>query len=161
MLKESLVELFIKDLNILVAEMNLYKDEKDLWIVEKGISNSGGNLCLHLLGNLNYFIGALLGNTGYTRHREDEFTLKNIPRTQLISSIDETIIVVKNTLTDMPSEDMDKDYPLEKQGKIIRTGGMLLHLLLHFNYHLGQINYHRRLIEKGTIPIPEKLERSY
>ena len=159
MLKETLTELFTRELNILIAEINLYKEEKDLWIIEDGITNSAGNLCLHLIGNLNHFIGALLGNTGYIRHREDEFNQKNIPRTELITGIEQTMVMVKNTLSDMSAEDLEMDFPIERQGKIIKNSYMLLHLLLHFNYHLGQINYHRRLVEKGTIPIPEKQER--
>lgn len=82
MLKTVLLEIFERDLNKLKDEINLYKDENSLWIVKCGISNSAGNLCLHLVGNLNHFIGAVLGNTGYVRNREKEFSAKNLPRTE-------------------------------------------------------------------------------
>ncbi|HKR06870.1 MAG TPA: DUF1572 family protein [Bacteroidia bacterium] len=146
MLKETLIEIFERDLLQLKKEIEGYSDENKLWIVKDGISNSAGNLCLHLTGNLNHFIGATLGNTGYIRNRDNEFSLKNIPRKDLLQDIDKTISVVKDTLNKMPPGDFEKTYPLEKHGKIVTTDFMLLHLVTHFNYHLGQINYHRRMI---------------
>jgi uncharacterized damage-inducible protein DinB len=146
LLKESLVEIFERDLKKLKDELSLYKDEKSLWIVKNEISNSAGNLCLHLMGNLNHFIGATLGNSGYVRNRENEFSAKNIPAKDLINDIDNTIRIVKQTLEQLSIEDFEKDFPVQKHDKIVKTDSMLLHLLTHFNYHLGQINYHRRLI---------------
>ncbi|HMN47497.1 MAG TPA: DUF1572 family protein [Ignavibacteriaceae bacterium] len=146
MLQESLLEIFERDLNKLKDEISLYRDENSLWIVKKEISNSAGNLCLHLIGNLNHFIGATLGNTGYVRNRDNEFVAKNILRKDLISEIEKTIEVVFNTLNKLSAEDFEKDFPVQKHDKIVKTDFMLLHLLTHFNYHLGQINYHRRLI---------------
>jgi uncharacterized damage-inducible protein DinB len=148
MLKNSIIEIFERDLARLKDEINLYPDESKLWITEKEIKNSAGNLVLHLLGNLNHFIGATLGNTGYVRQREKEFSDKNIPRQKMLVEIDKLIVVVKNTLEKMDGEDFDKDYPLEvfkKKGKM-KTEFFLVHLTGHLNYHLGQINYHRRLI---------------
>ena len=146
MLKESLLEIFERDLNKLKDEISLYKDENSLWIVKKEISNSAGNLCLHLMGNLNHFIGAVIGETGYVRDRENEFTAKNVSAKVLINYIENTIEIVKHTLENLSSEDLEKDFPQQKHGKIVKTDFMLLHLIAHFNYHLGQINYHRRLI---------------
>ncbi len=147
MLKETLIEFFERDLKKLETEISLYRDEDNLWIIKEGISNSAGNLCLHLLGNLNHFIGEALGNTGYVRHRDDEFSLKNIPRQDLLMNISNCILIVKNTLNKLTAEDLEKDFPLEKHNKIVSNTNMLVHLLAHLSYHLGQINYHRRLIE--------------
>ncbi len=147
MVKITLTELFERDLQKLKTEINLYKDEEKLWVTEKGISNSAGNLCLHLLGNLNHFIGATLGNTGYVRYREDEFSLKNIPRQDLLTNIDNCILIVDKTLQKLTDADLEKDFPLEKHGTIVSTTHMLLHLYGHLSYHLGQINYHRRLLD--------------
>ena len=146
MLKETLLEIFERDLNKLKDEISQYKDENSLWIIKKEISNSAGNLCLHLIGNLNHFIGTALGNSGYVRDRDNEFSAKNIPRAELVSEIEKTIETVTKTLKKLSAEDFEKDFPLEKHGKIVKTDFMLLHLITHFNYHLGQINYHRRLI---------------
>lgn len=147
MLKETLSQIFERDLNRLLTEINLYKDEDKLWVVKEGTSNSAGNLCLHLLGNLNHFIGATLGHTGYVRYRDDEFSLKHIPRQDLSINIGNCILIVKNTLKDLPEEDLEKDFPLEVFGKKDSTEFILVHLATHLTYHLGQINYHRRLLD--------------
>ena len=143
---EILPGLFERELNKLKEEISLYRDEEHLWLLKGQISNSAGNLCLHLIGNLNHFIGAVLGNTGYVRKRDDEFALKNIPRKVLINSINETIGIIKMTFSELTDDDLKKLFPLEKHGEKVTTGYMLLHLLTHLNYHLGQVNYHRRLI---------------
>ena len=93
MLRETLIEIFERDLLQLKKEIESYSDESKLWIITEGISNSAGNLCLHLTGNLNHFIGATLGNTGYVRNRDNEFLLKDIPRKELIGNIEKTIAV--------------------------------------------------------------------
>ncbi len=146
MLKESILEIVNRDLNKLKDEISLYNDESSLWLIKNEINNSAGNLCLHLIGNLNHFIGALLGKTGYIRNRENEFSAKNILRENLFKEIDKTIAVVSLTLQNFSNEDFEKDFPTDKHGKIVKTDFMLLNLITHFNYHLGQINYHRRLI---------------
>jgi len=147
MSKIILNELFERDLKKLQTEISLYKDEDNLWLVKEGISNSAGNLCLHLLGNLNHFIGTSLGNTGYVRYRDDEFSLKNIPRQDLLMNIDNCILIVHGSLQKLTDADLEKDFPLEFNGKIISTQHMLIHLHGHLTYHLGQINYHRRLLD--------------
>lgn len=147
MIISTLIELFERDLQRLKTEIELYKDEGNLWIVQAGISNTAGNLCLHLLGNLNHFIGATLGYTGYVRHRDDEFSLKNVPRQDLITNIDNCSLIVRETLQKITDAGLEKDFPLEKHGSIVSTGHMLIHLYGHLSYHLGQINYHRRLLD--------------
>ncbi|MEI7734314.1 MAG: DUF1572 family protein [Ferruginibacter sp.] len=147
MLKEALIEIFERDLNRLSNEINLYKDENNLWVTKAGISNSAGNLSLHLLGNLNYYIGAGLGHTGYVRYRDDEFALKNIPRADLTTNIQNCILIVKNSLANLPAAYLEKDFPIDVFGKPVSTIFMLVHLTTHLTYHLGQINYHRRLID--------------
>jgi uncharacterized damage-inducible protein DinB len=146
MLKEILLEFFERELHNVKEEINEYPEEATIWEIRSGIHNSAGNLCLHLVGNLHHFVGAVLGNTGYIRQRDAEFILQNVSREVLFRSLDETIIMIKSTLQDFTDADFDKIYPLEKHGRTVTTRYMLLHLLTHLNYHLGQINYHRRLI---------------
>ena len=147
MITDTLIELFERDLQRLTNEIDLYKAEENLWLVNEGISNSTGNLCLHLVGNLNHFIGATLGNTGYVRHREDEFSLKNVLRQDLVTNINNCLLIVKETLQKISDADLEKYFPLEKHGEIVSVRHMLIHLYGHLNYHLGQINYHRRLLD--------------
>lgn len=147
MLTEALISIFERDLQKLKTEINLYRDEDNLWLGKDGISNSAGNLCLHLLGNLNHFIGATLGHTGYVRHRDDEFTLKNIPRQDLVTNIENCILIIKESLKNLPEEDLQKDFPIQVFNRTDKTDFMLVHLATHLGYHLGQINYHRRLLD--------------
>lgn len=145
MLKKALVEIFERELDKLAKEIDSYADENKLWETSGEVSNSGGNLCLHLLGNLNHFIGAVLGDTGYTRNRESEFSSKNVTRENLIAEIEKTKDAVLQTLSALPEERFEQNFPVQKHDETVKTDFMLLHLLTHFNYHLGQINYHRRL----------------
>lgn len=143
----SVVTLFERDMDRLHAEINLYKDETLLWKTIGTTTNTAGNLCLHLVGNLNHFIGAVLGNSGYVREREAEFTLKNIPKRELLTSIFDVKKTMIHTLETLSPEDLKSDYPLQPFGYPISTEYFLLHLSGHLNYHLGQINYHRRTVE--------------
>ncbi|MFV8366442.1 DinB family protein [Flavobacterium sp. XS1P27] len=146
MLIESLKTLFNRDLNQLKTEIESYQNESDIWTIQKGIANSAGNLCLHLVGNLNTYIGAEFGKTGYVRNRPLEFSLKNIPRAELLSKIEETIVVVDNALNNISEVELKKEYPLLVFKDKNSTEFMLIHLTTHLTYHLGQINYHRRLL---------------
>jgi uncharacterized damage-inducible protein DinB len=147
MLVETLKLLFNRDLLRLKSEINLYKDESKIWIVEKNIANSAGNLCLHLLGNLNTYIGAELGKTNYIRNRELEFSLKNISKKELIDQIDRTIVVVEMSLNNITEEEIKSEYPILVFDKKTTLEYLLVHLTTHLTYHLGQINYHRRLLD--------------
>ena len=148
MLTKTLTKLFKRDLNKLIDEINLYKDESNIWNLESSISNSAGNLCLHLVGNLNHFIGATLGNTGYIRQRDLEFSLKNVPRTDMIKQVEDTIVVVEDTLSKLTEADLQEEYRRNPFEDYMTTAYFLSHLATHLAYHLGQINYHRRLLDK-------------
>ncbi|WP_343697232.1 DinB family protein [Flavobacterium sp.] len=147
MLVETLKVLFNRDLNKLIFEIESYEFEKQIWAIDKNISNSAGNLCLHLIGNLNTYIGAEIGKTGYIRNRPLEFSLKDIPRSELIEKIEDTISVVNNALDSLKEEDLNAIYPQIVFEKEMTTGFFLIHLSTHLAYHLGQINYHRRLLD--------------
>lgn len=139
--------LFERDLNKLKSEIAAYTNEQNLWRVENDITNCGGNLCLHLIGNLNAFIGAALGHTGYIRQRELEFSQKDVSKADLIFQIEETIKTVDQSLEKLSEEELIKEYPLVVFKKPMTTGYFLMHLTTHLTYHMGQINYHRRLLD--------------
>lgn len=147
MIIESLKSLYHRDLNKLKTEIEAYQHEENLWKIEKNISNSAGNLCLHLMGNINHFIGAHLGNTGYVRHRDLEFSQKDIPKAELIGKIEATTAMVDSVLSQLTESDLKKEYPLVVFEDKMTTGYFLIHLISHLDYHLGQINYHRRLLD--------------
>lgn len=143
----ELISFFERDINRLIAEIESYKNEANIWRTEKQISNSAGNLVLHLIGNLHAFIGKEIGKTNYIRNRELEFSQKNISRVQLIEALKETIKMISDSLLTQSEEDLKKDYPVLKFSEITSTAYLLVHLTTHLTYHLGQINYHRRLLE--------------
>ena len=146
-MKDVLIQLFERDLKKLISELEAYKDEKIIWEVSGIITNSAGTLALHLVGNLNHFIGAVMGNTGYIRNREEEFSLRNIPRAQLIVQVLETIEVINETMSGFGENNFSSNYPLEVFGKPMTYEYFMMHLQGHLNYHLGQVNYHRRLLD--------------
>ena len=145
---ESLSELFNRDLDRLLTEVKAYKKEENLWLVHGEIANTAGNLTLHLCGNLKHFIGAILGGSSYIRQRDDEFNLKDVKRSALISQIKETKKSVSEALAELSDPKLDEIYPVNVFGKEMTTVHFLVHLQGHLNYHLGQINYHRRLLDK-------------
>ncbi len=143
--REALLELFERDLKRLKTEVDAHHSETALWLVKGDIKNSAGNLCLHLVGNLKHFIGAILGNSAYVRNRDLEFNARNVPRAEIALMIDETTKVVTSTLPGLSDDELAAPYPIEVFGKEMTTAFFLIHLHSHLNYHLGQINYHRRL----------------
>lgn len=147
MITESLRSLFNRDLSKLKTEIEAYQKEENLWKIDKNIANSAGNLTLHLVGNINHFIGAQLGNTGYVRHRELEFSLNDVPRAELIEKLEATIVMIDSVLPQLSEEDLKKEYPLVVFERAMTTDYFLIHLVAHLDYHLGQINYHRRLLD--------------
>ncbi len=138
--------LFERDLNKLKSEIEQYPTDESLWIIKDGISNSGGNLCAHLCGNLRHFVGKNIGDDGYVRDREREFSVKGLSRQELIAEIDNTIDAVTRVLQNISESDLDASYPDRIPIPDTNTRHVLLHLYAHLSYHLGQINYHRRLL---------------
>ena len=149
MITTTLREIFERELNKLTEEIKSYPNEESIWTVREGIKNSGGNLCLHICGNLQHFIGNDMGNISYVRNRDKEFSDKNIPVADLLKEIETTKKAVIKTLEAIPDSDLDKEcvaFPAHLLGKEhITKFYFLAHLLSHLDYHIGQINYHRRL----------------
>lgn len=147
MLLSILKSLFLRDLAKLKTEIELYQDERNIWLIDKQISNTAGNLCLHLVGNLNAYIGAEFGKTGYIRNRPLEFSLRDIPRAELLKSIDDSILMISASLDKITEQQLTEEYTQEVAGGKVATGYFLTHLASHLAYHLGQVNYHRRLLD--------------
>lgn len=147
MLKNTLSTLFVRDLKKLYREIEMYQNEQNLWKIDKNITNSAGNLTLHLIGNLNTYIGNIIGNTTYVRNRANEFSLKNIPRKELLLKINETIEMVSLVIENLNESELNEEYPILVFEEKTSTQFLLIHLSTHLTYHLGQVNYHRRLLD--------------
>lgn len=146
MMIEHLSSLFDRDLQRLRTEIEAFATEADLWRVSGNVTNSAGNLCLHLCGNLEHFIGGVLGGSGYVRDRDNEFAASNIPRAELLNQVDRTREALAKAFASMSAEHLERTFPAKVFGDDMRTGYLLLHLEGHLNYHLGQLNYLRRML---------------
>lgn len=142
-MQHEFLHFFQLHLEQLKKEIEAYPDENSIWALADGIHNSAGTLCCHLCGNLNHFIGQGMGNTGYVRDRPLEFSIRDVPRADLIKQIEATAAMLKEVL---PGLDLTRVYLPEYWGETMTVSNSLLRLLGHLNYHLGQVNYHRRLL---------------
>jgi len=143
----NLAHLFRKDLNRLSDEISKYPDDEILGKTVKGITNSSANLTLHLIGNLNHFIGHQLGGSSYVRDREAEFGRKDITKEELLEKLADCQEVVADSLQKINDEQLNTMHdPGFITGETMTVRQFLMHLYGHLNYHLGQINYHRRIL---------------
>ncbi len=135
----------LRELRALDREIAAYPDDESLWTTPAGAPNSAGNLALHLAGNLRHFIGAALGETGYTRDRDSEFSSKGLSRDELRTIVSDAIRERGNAFDRITDEQVNAEYPIPIQERKLQASEFLVHLAVHLGYHLGQIDYHRRL----------------
>jgi len=142
-----MADFYEQDLRKLIEEINLFKNEDDLWRIQGSVTNSSGNLALHIIGGLSFLIGTTLANTGYVRDRDQEFTRKGVARKDLVAQLEAVIPIVRETVNGLSPEDLEAGYPrfFDKPGTT--KGYVLMRLLVHLGYHLGQVNYLRRVLE--------------
>lgn len=135
-----------RELRALRRELEAYEDERDLWATPPGITSSAGTLTLHLVGNLRHFLGTVLGSRGYVRNRAAEFAERDVPREELLEAVKRAAADVRSALAALGPEDLELEYPQPVGGVHVQTGDFLIHLAAHLAYHLGQIDYHRRMV---------------
>lgn len=150
---EILSALLARELRTLRREVEAYPDDQSLWTRSPGITNTGGALVHHVTGNLRHFIGALLGDTGYVRDRAGEFSRTDLGRSELMALVDATQAEVADTLAGLDPAKVESEYPVVVGGYLFGTGEFLMHLLSHLAYHLGQIDYHRRMVTSSSDPV--------
>jgi len=132
-----------RDLEQLIKEIEAYQNEDDLWIVINDLKNSTGSLALHLVGNLNHFVGHIMGGTDYLRDRAFEFSGIKVPRAELIKKIEATIKMINEIIPNLSDARLQKIFEFDFLGER-STKFYLFQFTTHLAYHLGQINYHRR-----------------
>lgn len=153
MIRESLRTIILRDLRSLQNEVAAYPDDTALWKVAPGISNSAGTLVLHLTGNLRHFTGAVLGNTGYVRDRQAEFSTRDLTRAELSEEIHAAMADLDATFDQLSDGHLEAAYPIPVGDRRVRTIEFMIHLAVHLTYHLGQIDYHRRLLTPGAAAV--------
>jgi len=146
MLTQILSTFFARDLRKLIDEINAFTNEADLWRTQGVVKNSAGNLALHIVGGSNYFFGTVLGGTGYIRDRDKEFAAKDIPKTELVAALEKTIPVVTGAIAGLSGQQLNSPFPIRFDGAENSTEYVIVQLLSHLNYHLGQVNYLRRTL---------------
>ena len=138
--------LLLRELRALRASVDAYPDDAAVWATAPGITNTGGTIVLHVCGNLQHFIGAVLGHSEYLRDRDAEFNRRDVARSELVAEIDAAMRAVDRTLSRGDDGMLEREYPQEVSGRVVSTGVFLAHLVSHTAYHLGQLDYHRRAV---------------
>jgi uncharacterized damage-inducible protein DinB len=146
MLVAAVAAILDRDLQALAREVAAYPDERALWQTPPGITNSGGTLAVHLAGNIRHYFGAKLGGTGYVRDRPAEFAARDLTRVTILAQIEEARAAVRAAAARTADERQEEDFPEVIAGVRVATGEFLIHLVSHFAYHLGQLDYHRRVV---------------
>jgi len=150
--------LLIRELEGFRRELKLFPDEESLWQVVPGITNSAANLALHVAGNLQHYVGAVLGETKYIRHRDVEFSRRSGTLDEILSELDRAENAVRTVLPEISEEMLELEYPEAVGPMKFRTGQLLLHLCVHAGFHLGQAGYLRRAMtgnatSSGPLPL--------
>jgi len=144
MLNTILANFYERDIRKMIEEINLFKNEENIWKTFGSVKNSSGNLALHIIGGMNFLFGTTLAQTGYVRNRDEEFNVKGVERKVIITQLEELIPLTKKIIHGL---NMEADYPLIFDGAKRTNNYVITQLLLHLNYHLGQVNYLRRILE--------------
>jgi uncharacterized damage-inducible protein DinB len=146
MLRSVVQAVLCRDLGAVRRSVEAYPDDASLWAERAGLPNAGGTLVLHIAGNLQHFLGAVLGGSGYRRDRAAEFSRRGVTRAALVAEIDAAQVAVERGIAALPEEALAAPYPEAIVGRTVATGDYLVHLAVHLAYHLGQLDYHRRLV---------------
>ena len=150
MIPEYLTAVITRDLRAVRREIEAYPDDASVWKLPPGIANSAGTLALHLAGNAQHFFGAVLGGSGYVRDRAAEFSRRDVPRAEITAQLDAGIAAVERGFAKVSDQTLATDFPEQIAGHAVAGGEWLIHLASHLAYHLGQIDYHRRLVTGHT-----------
>lgn len=151
MLSTILAGFYERDLRKLIEEVHLFEKEENLWKTPGSVKNSAGNLALHITGGLNFLIGTTLAHTGYVRNRDLEFTSKGVKRKDLVAGLEQLIPMITTTLQRITPEEMEGEFPILFDDANNPVQYVLVQLLAHLNYHRGQVNYLRRIIEGAAV----------
>jgi hypothetical protein len=157
-LAQCIAGVLVRDLHALRREVEAYPHDEMAWGKRPELPNTGGNLVLHLCGGLRHFVGATLGKSGYVRDRPREFAATGLKRVELLAEIAEAESVVATVIPALTEAELGAPFPETLGGATVETADFLLHLCAHLGYHLGQVDYHRRLVTGnsagiGALPI--------
>lgn len=147
---DDLHAVMVRDLRALAREVSSYPSDAQLWHEIPGITNTGGTLALHLAGNVRHFFGAVLGASGWVRDRDREFNARGIARAAVVEEIELAIAEADRVMPSITAATLAAQFPVPILGAQLPTARFLVHLCSHFAYHLGQIDYHRRMVAPAS-----------
>ena len=159
-MNDYLVGVIVRDMKAVGREVEAYPDDASLWRTPPGVTNAGGTLALHLCGNVQHFFGAILGGTGYVRDRAAEFSRRDVPRAEILQQVNAAVAAAERGLAQLTDASLAARFPEVIAGHTVETSDWLIHLAVHLGYHLGQMDYHRRLVTGkgdtvGTMAVPQ------
>lgn len=134
-----------RDLRALRREVDAYPSDEAVWSTLPGIANSCGTLVLHLAGNLRLYVGHVIGGIAYERDRPREFAARGLPRAELLRELDAALDAIERALPQVSADVLASEFPLPIGSVRVNTQEFLLHCAVHLGYHLGQVDYHRRI----------------
>ena len=144
-IQQSIAALLQRELQAFERELQLFPDDETVWRTMPGVPNSAGNLVLHVAGNLQHFVGAVLGGSAYVRDRDREFSRQSGSRSELVSELQKAAAAVRMVVPNLTDDVLGHDFPEAViQNRRIQTLRFLLHLCAHASFHLGQAGYLRR-----------------
>lgn len=146
MLARELAALYARDLTRLAQELGAFPDTASVWQTVPGVSNAAGTLALHLEGGLRHFIGFRLGQIEYKRDRPLEFSARDVDRDELVARIEAVRASIPQVIASLSEARLDKIDPNNGTDQPLTTRQWLIHLYGHLSYHLGQIDYIRRVV---------------
>jgi uncharacterized damage-inducible protein DinB len=142
---DDIAVLLRRDLEGLQREVALFPDDTLLWATTPGVTNSAGNLVLHIAGNLQHFIGHEMGGLPYQRDRDAEFGRRHGSRDELVDELGRALAAVSTVLPRLTHDQLDAMFDAHS-GVSISTQRFLLHLCTHTAFHVGQVGYLRRVL---------------
>ena len=146
MIASELAALFARDIARLIQELQAFPDTASVWKTAPGVTNAAGTLALHLEGNLREYIGRQLGQLDFTRDRPLEFSARGVERDELIARLESVKAQIPPVIAALPEDRLGAIYPENVMGTPMTTRKFLIHLEAHLNYHLGQVDYLRRVV---------------
>jgi hypothetical protein len=145
MVTRELADIFTRDLTRLAQELKAFPGTDAVWRTFPGITNAAGTLTLHLEGNLMEFVARQLGGVAYVQDRPAEFSTRGVALADLIARAERLVETIPPIVARVRAESLSSVYPDSAMGQGMSVGQFLIHLLAHLSYHLGQIDYLRRM----------------
>lgn len=146
MMRPAVTTMMLRELGAVRRSIEAYPDDESPWTEVPGLPNTGGTLALHIAGNLQHFIGKDLGGVAYVRDRDAEFARRGVTRAELVAGIDAARAAVETGMAAASDAVLAGPFPEPLGGRTRSTADFLVHLATHLAYHLGQLDYHRRVV---------------